>query len=70
VRSFHRFLDGALETREFIAGDAFSIADILALTTIDFASALVELPLNPTHTHLAAWHQRIATRPSLQAASF
>ena len=69
VRSFHRFLNGSLETREFMAGDAYSMADILALTTIDFASALVELPFDPALTHLAAWHERISTRPSVQAAS-
>jgi glutathione S-transferase len=69
VRSFHRFLDSSLEAREFMAGDAYSMADILALTTLDFASRLVELPFDPALTHLAAWHERISSRPSVQTAS-
>ena len=66
VRDFHRFLDRSLGSQDFIAGDAFSIADILALTTLDFAAALVELPFDPSLTFLAAWHARMAERPSVK----
>lgn len=66
VRESHRFLDRSLGSQDFIAGDAFSIADILALTTIDFAAALVELPFDPSLTYLAAWHARMAERPSVE----
>ena len=54
VRSFYRFLDGGLATRDYIAGDTFTIADILALTTVDFAAKLVEVPFDPALAHLSA----------------
>ena len=64
VREFHTFLDRELADREFVAGDAYTIADILALTTIDFAANLVELPYDPALGNLAAWHARVSDRPS------
>ena len=67
VRDFYRFLDKELSRREFIAGDAFTIADILALTTIDFAGSLVELPFDPKLEGLAAWHERVSARPSVKS---
>jgi glutathione S-transferase len=67
VREFHRFLDHELASRDFIAGADFTIADILALTTIDFAAKLVELPVDPALDHVAAWHERLSERPSVQA---
>ena len=66
VRDFYEFLDKELKRREFIAGDAFTIADILALTTIDFAGSLVELPFDPKLSGLGAWHARVSARPSAQ----
>ena len=67
VHQFYAFLDRSLERREWLAGDAFTIADILALTTIDFASRFVELPYDPGLGTLAAWHARASARPSASA---
>ena len=67
VHQFYRFLDRSLEGREWLAGDAFTMADILALTTVDFASGLVELPPDPALASLAAWHARASARPSAGA---
>jgi glutathione S-transferase len=67
VRRYHRFLDSQLEGRDFIAGDSYTIADILALTTTDFAGALVELPFDAALANLAAWHERVTSRPSAAA---
>ena len=64
VREFHGFLDRALASHEFVAGPDYTIADILALTTIDFAANLVELPFDASLGHLAAWHSRVSERPS------
>jgi glutathione S-transferase len=61
-----RWLDGELDIGPFIAGEAFTMADICALTTVDFA-ALIGLPLNPDLTQLAAWHARVSSRPSASA---
>ena len=62
-----RWLDGELaDGRSFIAGEALSMADICALSTVDFAH-WIGLDLDPDCTHLAAWHERIRSRPSAGA---
>jgi hypothetical protein len=44
-------LDKALAQREFLAGDRFSIADILALCTIEFAGVAANLWPDPQLRH-------------------
>jgi glutathione S-transferase len=62
-----RWLDGELaDGRAFIAGDTLSMADICALSTVDFAH-WIGLELDPELPHLAAWHARIRARPSADA---
>jgi glutathione S-transferase len=52
--------------RPFIAGQAYSMADICALSTVDFAK-WIGLPLDDDKTHLTAWRDRITARPSAAA---
>jgi glutathione S-transferase len=52
--------------RSFIAGETFSIADIVALTTIDFA-AFIGLEVPDEAEHLKAWRDRVSARPSAAA---
>ena len=61
-----RFFDASLETREFLAADSYSIADILLLTTVDFAG-FIGIPMPEDLTHLQAWHARVSARPSASA---
>lgn len=61
-----RFFDQSLDGREYLAGDAFSAADILLLTTVDFAQ-FVGLTMPEDCTNLTAWHARVAARPSASA---
>ena len=61
-----KWLDRELEGRPFIAGETFGMADICALSTVDFA-AWIGLPLDPEKTRLAAWHERVTARPSASA---
>ncbi len=61
-----RWLDGELARGPFIAGDAFSMADICAISTVDFA-AWIGLPIDPERTNLLAWHERVSSRPSASA---
>ncbi len=63
-----RWLDRDMAGRAFIAGDAYSMADIVALTTIDFAS-FVHMPLTEETPNLLAWHARVSARPSASANS-
>ena len=48
----------------FIAGLSFSMADIVAVTTIDFAE-LIGLQIPPACTALGAWRERMRERPSM-----
>ena len=65
VKAMH-WLNDELATREFLATDRFSMADIVALTTIDFATFIgIETPAELTH--LRAWHARVSARPSAAA---
>jgi glutathione S-transferase len=62
-----RWLDEELaDGRPFLAGAVFSMADICALSTVDFAR-WIGLELEPEYSHLAAWRERVAARPSAAA---
>jgi glutathione S-transferase len=64
--AFAEFLDNELSKRPFVAGDAFTIADITAFVAVDFARpARIKFP--DELTHLARWRADIAARPSAQA---
>lgn len=52
--------------REWIAGDAYGIADIVALTTIDFA-AFIGLEVPDDAERLKGWRERASARPSAGA---
>jgi glutathione S-transferase len=67
VHRFYERLDRELATREFMAGDRYSVADITALCTIDFASTLVGLPPDTGLTHLGRWRAAVSARPSAKA---
>jgi glutathione S-transferase len=61
-----RWLDDRLATQAFVASDRFTIADITAFCGIEFARLLKWKPADIGLTHLQAWRERIATRPSAQ----
>ncbi len=67
VERYLGFLDGQLSSRPHIAGDAFTMADIMALTTLDFATRLNRFVIAPEHAQLARWHARVSARPSMAA---
>lgn len=59
-------LDHQLAAQPFVAGDRFSIADITAFVAVGFLKpARVDLPAE--FSHVLAWFQRIAARPSAAA---
>jgi glutathione S-transferase len=65
LKAMH-WLNDELREREFIAAGHFSMADIVALTTIDFAAFIgIETPAELTH--LREWHARVSARPSAAA---
>jgi glutathione S-transferase len=66
VARFFEAIDRELADREFIAGDRYSIADITALVTVDFA-AWIKLSIPEACRHLDRWHKAMAARPSATA---
>ena len=61
-----RYFDGALAGREFLASESYTIADILLLTTLDFAG-FVGMAMPEDLTNLHQWHARVSARPSTAA---
>jgi glutathione S-transferase len=65
VKTLH-WLNDELAGREFLATDQYSMADIVALTTVDFGTWIgIEMPAELGHLH--AWHARVTARPSAAA---
>jgi glutathione S-transferase len=60
------WLDREMATRDYITGDRFSMADIIALSTIDFAG-FVGLAVPEACERLRSWHARVSERPSAKA---
>jgi glutathione S-transferase len=62
-----KWFDGELaDGREFLAGDSYSIADIVLLCGIDFAK-FVNMDMPDDTPHLIRWHGRVSARPSAAA---
>ena len=59
-------IDAALAEHEFIAGDRFTFADIVAFTSLDFGKPS-GIRVQPEQVHLARWQAAIAARPSAKA---
>ena len=64
-RFFER-LDAALANSRFIAGERFTVADITALCSIDFAKfSGVDMP--PERANVSRWYEEVSARPSAKA---
>jgi glutathione S-transferase len=50
-----------------VAGEHYSIADITALVTVDFAAKAINFPLPDEHAALKRWYQLVSKRPSASA---
>ncbi len=62
----YRWLDGELADRRFIAGDAYSMADIVALTTVDFGG-FIGVPVPEDCGAIQNWLSIVSQRPSASA---
>jgi glutathione S-transferase len=51
----------------FVAGDAFSAADITTLVTIDFAAGGMKMTIPAEFDALQAWYDKVSTRPASKA---
>ena len=64
---FYERLDQHLADNHFIAGDNFSIADITALCTCDFAAGAARVPMPESLSNLRRWYDEVSARPSASA---
>src|ERR1700749_887941 len=67
VLNFYADFDARLAGLPFMAGETFSVADITALVTVDFATKAAGLPIANDHAALKRWYASISARPSMTA---
>ena len=63
----YKLFDDQLARHEFIAGEAYTVADAVALATYDFGAGLVGVPADESLVNLARWHAAVSARPSAKA---
>jgi glutathione S-transferase len=67
VADFHADLDALLADRPFVAGEAYSVADITARVTLDFAANALAMPLPGGARAIARWYDALSARPGTDA---
>lgn len=60
------FLNSALEGRDYLATDSFSVADIALLCSVDFMRP-IRIAVPDEFTNLKRWHEAVSNRPSAKA---
>lgn len=58
------WLDPLIAGRAFIAGDRLSLADIMLFAFLDFGRGVGQ-PIDPVHSNVVAWFDRMKQRPSI-----
>jgi glutathione S-transferase len=66
VMAFLQFLDGELESRPYVAGQDYTVADITAMVAVDFMR-VSKLVVPDKLENLKRWHAAVAARPSAAA---
>ena len=66
TQQFFVDLDHGLAEREFVAGDKYTVADITALVTIDFAKWMKQI-LPESACNARRWYDAVSSRPSAGA---
>ena len=66
VFEFLRFLDGELKNGPYLAGVAYSVADITAQVAVDFMR-VSKLAVPDDLIHVKRWHDLLSARPSAAA---
>lgn len=61
------WLDGLIAGRDYIAGDRFTLADIVLYVFLDFGAGVGQPP-DPTLKNLAAWLERVGARASAEGS--
>jgi len=67
VANFISDLDARLTDSPFVASEQYSVADITALVTIDFAAKALGISPLENHRGLRHWYSAVSSRPSVSA---
>jgi glutathione S-transferase len=67
VQNFYADLEARLAEAPFVGGDKFSVADITAIVTVDFATNAISLPIPYQLSASKRWYDSISARPSVAA---
>jgi glutathione S-transferase len=67
VADFYEDLEARLAAAPFVGGDQFSVADITAIVTVDFAAKALGLPIPEDHAASQRWYGQVSARPSMTA---
>jgi glutathione S-transferase len=66
VFQFLQFLDGELNSRPYVAGESYTIADITAMVAVDFMR-VSKMAVPETLANVRRWHEAVSARPSAAA---
>jgi glutathione S-transferase len=67
IRDFYDDFETRLAEVPFVAGDEFSVADITAVVTVDFATKAAGLPIGVDRPALKSWYDSISARITVTA---
>jgi glutathione S-transferase len=67
VINFYADFNARLADVPFVAGDEFSVADITAIVTVDFATKAAGLPIADEHAAFKRWYDLVSARASVGA---
>lgn len=67
VADFYADLQARLTDTPFVAGDRFSVADITAIVTVEFATKALSLPIPEGDVASQRWYALVSARPSIAA---
>ncbi|MGH8110397.1 MAG: glutathione binding-like protein, partial [Rhodanobacteraceae bacterium] len=66
-QNFLQDLDARLQVSSYVAGDAFSIADITALVAVEFGTRAGKVPVADGLANVHRWYREVSSRPSAGA---
>jgi glutathione S-transferase len=67
IADFYADLEARLGEAAFVAGDRFSVADITAVVTVDFATKALDLAIPEGNGATRRWYDKVAARSSFAA---
>jgi len=62
-----KWLDAQLEGKEYIAGNRFTVADIILYCALDFGGSVGQ-KIDPSQKNVNAWFKRVESRPSAKSS--